>query len=198
MTLALLLLAQISTAPGPLAGHVLVYSARERSVLVVGGDAAGPRPLYQLAGTEWVPLPGSELPARSLPAVAADAHGNLLMHGGAVAEDRPDGSRDFRVTGETWRWDGASWTRVAETGPAPRDHHAMVFDTDRKTFVLFGGSDADPSGRSTLHGDTWEWRGEAWELVAESGPSPRAHHAMAFDPVRKRTVLVGGARDERT
>lgn len=200
LLLALLLqsaqLAARDNPSSPLAGHTLVYSARERCVLRIGGDAAGPQAIQRLVGAGWIPIPGSELPARSLPAVAVDEQGDVLMHGGAVGHARADGSIDFEVTADTWRWDGKTWTRVATSGPAARDHHAMVFDSHRKTFVLFGGSDADPSGRSVLYGDTWEWGGERWELVCESGPSARAHHAMVFDPARERTILLGG-NDER-
>jgi len=199
MTLALLLgLLQAASSPGELAGHVLVYSARERAVLLIGGDAVGTRPIYELAGKSWTALPGSELPVRTLPAVAADEEGDLLMHGGSLGIARPDGTTDFQVTADTWRWKGGAWTRVATSGPAARDHHAMVFDAHRKVFVLFGGSDADPSGRTVLYGDTWEWRGEAWVRVAENGPSPRAHHAMVFDPLRNATLVLGGNDDDRT
>jgi len=199
LSLALFLgLVQAPLAPGELAGHALVYSAREKSVLLIGGEAAGATPIYRLDGSGWTPVPGSELPSRSLPAVAADQRGNVLLHGGAVREDLPDGSSEFHVMGDTWLWEGESWKQAATTGPAPRDHHAVVFDSRRDVFVLFGGSDADPSGRSTLYGDTWEWRDSRWELVAESGPAPRAHHAMVFDPVRARTILLGGANDDRT
>jgi hypothetical protein len=199
MSLVLLLgLVQAPLAPGELAGHALVYSAREKCVLRIGGDAAGALPIYRLEEDKWTPVPGSELPSRTLPAVAADERGNVLLHGGSVRVDLPDGSSDFRVMGDTWLWDGSSWKQVATSGPAPRDHHAMVFDSKRRVFVLFGGSDADPSGRTTLYGDTWEWRSERWELVAEHGPAPRAHHAMIFDAVRARTILLGGADDART
>lgn len=177
---------------------MLVYSAREKGVLLIGGGVAGAPPIWRLDGSEWVPVPGSELPSRSLPAVAADGQGNVLLHGGAVRDERPDAPFDFRVTGDTWLWDGTAWQVVATTGPAARDHHALVFDSHRGVFVLFGGSDADPSGRTTLYGDTWEWRDERWKLVSESGPSPRAHHAMAYDPVRDRTILLGGGNDDRT
>lgn len=194
----LLGLLQAPAPPGELAGHALVYSARDKCVLLIGGDAAGATPMYRLAGSAWTAVPGSELPSRSLPAAAADERGDVLLHGGAVQEDLPDGSSEFRVKGDTWLWNGESWKQVATTGPTPRDHHAMVFDSRRRVFVLFGGSDADPSGRTTLYGDTWEWHQAAWKLVAESGPSARAHHAMVFDPDRGRTILVGGGNDDQT
>lgn len=193
-----LTLFQTGDASEALAGHVLVWSAREKAVLRVGGDAAGARPLHRLVVARWEALPGSELPSRSLAAVAADVEGNLLLHGGSVCVPKPDGGCDYRVSGETWGWDGKAWTCLATRGPAPRDHHGLAFDSRRKTFVLFGGSDADPSGRTVLFGDTWEWAGKQWELVAEEGPPPGAHLALAYDPVRERTILVGGRGDDRT
>ena len=68
----------------PLAGRSLAYSRRDQAVPRIGGDAAGPMPLRRFYGTRWVPVAKSELPARSLAAVAADEEGNLLVHGGAV------------------------------------------------------------------------------------------------------------------
>lgn len=179
-------------SPRPMAGHSLVYSARDRSVLLIDGDAAGPRPMYSWTKKGWSAIPGSELPARSLAGVAADDQGNILVHGGAIGTEKADGSMEFKVAADTWRWDGKTWKLVAKTGPAARDHHAMVYDSARERFVLFGGSDADPSGRSKFFGDTWEWEGSSWKLVSESGPGERCHFAMVYDPQRRQTLLAGG------
>lgn len=89
--------------------------------------------------------------------------------------------------GDTWEFDGAQWTLVANTGPAPRELHAMAYDNNRRVAVLFGGLTS--SGRQ---GDTWEWDGSSWTQVADSGPSPRSGHAMIYDKVRGVTVLYGG------
>src|SRR5205823_1183060 len=43
------------------------------------------------------------------------------------------------------------------------------------------------------NGETWEWNGTAWTQRAVSGPSPRGHHAMAYDIGRGVTVLFGGS-----
>jgi Galactose oxidase, central domain len=53
--------------------------------------------------------------------------------------------------------------------------------------VLFGGLD----GAIAL-ADTWEWNGEDWTQVADSGPSARSGHAMVFGGARNRVVLFGG------
>ena len=88
--------------------------------------------------------------------------------------------------GDTWEWDGAHWTQVEDTGPAPRAGHALVYDTSRSRIVLFGG------GLPALRGDTWEWDGQGWTQVEDSGPEPRQGHGLAFDADRSRSVLFGG------
>ena len=188
MTLALFAL----VLSRPLAGHSIVYSARDKTVLLIGGDTVGGLPIYRLKGGAWKAVPNSDFPARSLAAVAADEAGNVLVNGGAIGRQRPDGGIDFKVTSETWLWNGQKWSLVATTGPTPRDHHAMAYDRGRHRFVMFGGSDADPSRRSEFFGDTWEWDGHAWLQVATTGPGSRCHFSMSYDPVNKCTVLVGG------
>ena len=54
---------------------------------------------------------------------------------------------------------------------------------------MFGGVDATGSFLS----DTWEWDGTNWTQSASPGPSARHHLALAHDPVRRRSVLFGGA-----
>ena len=103
------------------------------------------------------------------------------------------GSSGDAILGDTWEWDGSFWTQVDDTGPGPRSGHAMVYDGARQVSILFGGRQrsADNNDQSDL-GDTWQWDGEAWTQLANSGPSPRSGHGMAFDSGRNRTVLFGG------
>lgn len=60
--------------------------------------------------------------------------------------------------------------------------------------MLFGGHDG-----VSYRNDTWFWDGAAWTEVlphdptADDRPSPRAHHAMAYDKLRNRLVLFGGS-----
>jgi hypothetical protein len=106
----------------------------------------------------------------------------LVVHGGALPNPNADGSIDWKVDGQTLGWDGKTWRVLSVTGPSPRDHHAMVYDAARKKIVLYGGGDADPSGRADYFGDTWEWDGKAWTRITDAGPGTRVHHAMAYDP----------------
>jgi hypothetical protein len=63
----------------------------------------------------------------------------------------------------------------------------MVYDVRRRRVVMFGGV----AGTAML-GDTWEWDGERWALVATEGPPGRALYGLAYDTARERVVLFGG------
>jgi hypothetical protein len=70
--------------------------------------------------------------------------------------------------------------------PPARYSAGAAFDSDRGVLVLFGGWSGSPLG------DTWEWDGSTWRQAATTGPQPRNAPAMAYDPLRHRTVLFGG------
>ncbi|MCC6678062.1 MAG: immunoglobulin domain-containing protein [Phycisphaerales bacterium] len=63
----------------------------------------------------------------------------------------------------------------------------MAYDSARGVSVMFGGNFSGPDDSST-----WEWNGTAWSEHAAAGPRPVYDHAMAYDPVRRVTVLFGG------
>ena len=85
------------------------------------------------------------------------------------------------------------WTQVADTGPAARFQHAMVYDSGRDRVVLFGGRVFSGSNE-VRPSDTWEWDGDVWVQVEDMGPPGRAEFAMAYDVSRARTVLFGGGQ----
>ena len=89
--------------------------------------------------------------------------------------------------GDTWKWDGSTWTLVATEGPSPRVFHSMAYDSVRDVAVLFGGSE-----ESGDLGDTWEWDGTVWTLRSTGGPTARHLQVMAFDEQRGVVVLFGG------
>lgn len=97
------------------------------------------------------------------------------------------GSFEGAALGDTWEWDGASWTFMAMHGPSPRYWHAMAYDAGRQVVVLFGGQLGSSQSR-----ETWEWDGEGWTLRSNGGPTSREQHAMAYDRARGVTVLFGG------
>jgi len=90
--------------------------------------------------------------------------------------------------GDTWAWNGSSWTQVANRGPTARRHHAMAYESQKGVTVLFGGA----TGPGQFAGDTWEWNGSAWTQTSSVGPSARDEMALAYDSQRRRTVMFGG------
>lgn len=127
---------------------------------------------------EWV-LRSMEGPApRWSTSMAYDEHrGVAVLFGGGSLPGH----------GDTWEWNGTTWTFVAESGPAPRASHAMAYDSAARRHIIFGGVD-----RSEIFGDTWAWNGVEWTQIANEGPWRRHNHAMAYDSVRDVMVLFGG------
>jgi hypothetical protein len=95
---------------------------------------------------------------------------------------------------DTWAWDGVNWTQLADSGPTVRTRQAMAYDSSRSRTVLFGGL-AFGELRNTALADTWEWDGSNWTQLEINGPGARFDAAMAYDSVRGRAVLFGGADD---
>jgi hypothetical protein len=115
----------------------------------------------------------------------------MAYHGPSQTVVLFDGSAQLA---DTWEWNGSNWRqRLPATVPPPRTGHAMAHDAARGRVVMFGGLFFQNPTSTILRDDTWEWDGSNWlpALVA-THPSARGNHAMAYDPLRGRTVLFGG------
>jgi hypothetical protein len=72
------------------------------------------------------------------------ATSNVVLFGGAGV------SGDL---GDTWTWDGSTWTKQAPaTSPPAREDASMAYDAATGNAVLFGGG-----GNSRWIGVTWTW-----------------------------------------
>ena len=70
--------------------------------------------------------------------------GRAVLHGGADAA--------FAANyGDSWAWDGTSWTQLAGTSPQGRHGAASAFDAQKGQTVLWGGRDANG-----FYADTWQ------------------------------------------
>ncbi len=171
--------------------HALAYdSQRDRMVLFGGTDSV----TFFGDTFEWIP--GVEAHDGYWSRVAT--HGPAAREGHAMVYDASrdevvlfGGSTTGQVFDDTWVWDGTTWQRRKGNGPSGRHSHTMTWDTGREKVVLFGGQGA-VGASGVLLGDTWEWDGQAWTLVATNGPSARYGHAGAYDPGRERTIIYGG------
>ncbi len=101
----------------------------------------------------------------------------------------------FAPLGDTWDWDGEKWAQRSSASPSPRHGAAGSFDSERGRVVMFGGWQLD-GGSDVYLDETWENDGSAWSKRSPATkPAPKFHASMAYDPIRKRTVLFGGAID---
>lgn len=71
---------------------------------------------------------------------------------------------------DTWVWDGATWARKHPlTSPPERAFGHLVYDTQRRGALLYGGE--GPSGQWL--GDLWAWDGSNWSQL-DAGPAPES------------------------
>lgn len=161
----------------------MTYDSARGSLVLFGADAFSPPLTLEWQGDVWAIRAVSGPTARRGHALAYDAaRGETILFGGAQV------AAPNTVFGDTWSWNGAEWLLLSESGPTPRQEHAMAYDAKREVVVLFGGR---PAGTSPF-GDTWAWDGASWKQVATSGPSPRRFSTMTFDARRGVVVLFGG------
>ncbi len=177
--------------PGQRTAHAMAYDSARGVTVLFGGDDdhSFNGDTWEWDGTTWTQRSTTGPSPRWLHAMAYDsARGVTVLFGGLESRPYP------YDRGDTWAWDGATWTQRSTTGPSPREGHAMAYDRARGVTVLFGGRYYS-SGSGFLLGDTWEWDGTTWMLRSTIGPLPRAYHAMAYDNARGVIVLFGGWDD---
>ncbi len=99
---------------------------------------------------------------------------------------------------ETWEYDGTMWSQqFPVNAPPARRYHKMSYDADRDVVVLFGGQDDNG-----LLNETWEYDrvSDSWlqrnTHVGAMVPLARKSHGMAYDSVRKVTVMYAGSRPQ--
>jgi hypothetical protein len=88
------------------------------------------------------------------------------VRGGVVLFGGRDNNSSF---GDTWEFDGRTWTKIDVPGPSPRNAHAMVYDPQIKAICLFGGR----HGRENLN-DFWKFDGAWAQINPEPGREPGA------------------------
>ena len=168
---------EFAMAFDPLRGVTVLFGGTGASASRLGDT-------WEWDGTTWTERTPALAPAaRMSHAMAFDSvRGRVVLFGG----------RGTSVAfNDTWEWDGASWVqRSPATNPPARSTFAMCFDAFRGRMVMFGGSVATAP---YISAETWEWDGNDWFLRAPATrPVERIAHTMAWDSVRRRTVLFAG------
>jgi len=129
----------------------------------------------------------NQVGARSSHSLAYDASSRRVVMFGGVSSDTTDA-----MPRSLWAWNGRAWTCIAPDGPPGRADAFLAFDAGRGRLVLFGGRVFEPNRGARFLRDTWEWDGNRWTLVDTTGPGPRIHGAVAYDPGRRAVVIHGG------
>lgn len=164
--------------PGGRYQHDLVFDTVRNELLAVGGLTAsnGASGVFAWNGTRWQAVVGEPSQPRGgygMRAAADPVGGGAVMFGGA-----------------TWRHDASGWALLALTAP-PRYRVQTAMWSDGAQAWLFGGID-NILGQS--FDETWRWNGTAWlQAFPTARPAPRGRTAVAFDSLRGRAVLFGGA-----
>ena len=141
---------------------------------------------WEYDGIQWSKRTLSSSPSgRNHCAMAYDSQRRkVVLFGGYDSNDRP--------LGDHWEYDG-NWVQIFPRNmhpfPPRRGQHAMSYDSDRARTVLFGGGGVS----GVILNDTWEYDGTDWkQSIPSSSPQVRVEARMAYDRIRKKTVLFGG------
>jgi hypothetical protein len=133
----------------------------------------------------------SALPARCCVGMAYDSlHQNVVMFGGL--------DNNNAVLGETWVWDGTSWSQRNPTAsPCPRRSTRAAYDGISQKVLVFGGvaGNGCPVQAGKTLADTWLWDGTNWTqclATCSTHPGNREGEGLAYDSVRQQVVLFGG------
>jgi hypothetical protein len=162
-------------APGaPADPHLMggmAFDAATQSTVLYGGCAgtSATPPTYTFDGATWAAHAVTGPRGMCGPSMSYDAtHHLVVLFGGNPG----DGTTP---SGETWSWDGFSWTkRSPAASPTPRYHALTAYDSTRGMVVVFGGlvlvSGTLQSGTIAATNDTWGWNGTTWTLLAPGTP----------------------------
>jgi hypothetical protein len=101
------------------------------------------------------------------------------------------GGYDGEYLGDTWSWDGTTWTQLSPTSsPSARDSESLVYDAATQTAIMYGGYNYAARRLS----DTWSWDGSTWtELYPADSPGVvTTAWSGAYDAATGQALLFGG------
>lgn len=132
-------------------------------------------------GAEWIQKfsAGVSPSAREGAMMAFDsASGKMVLFGGV------DVFGSDEAMGDTWTWDGTTWTEEHPPTNPPATFYAAMSHDSAGSPILF-----------TFYGDTWRWNGviRDWEAVVTAfSPPTRFAAGMGFDAGTGNIILFGG------
>lgn len=158
--------------PGGRYGHSMATLGDH---IVLFGNVGGPTDTWLFDGTAW--SKSTAAGPTGDPAGLSDSRGFQVM---ATLGNRVilfGGEQDANhILGDTWAFDGTSWTQLTTAHSPPARFHAGMTAYDGK-LVLFGGASVVPG--PGFYGDTWTFDGTDWTQASTSGPSARYGYVLA-------------------
>ncbi|MFZ0060445.1 MAG: kelch repeat-containing protein [Pyrinomonadaceae bacterium] len=181
------------TGPGPRTFPAMAYDSVRRRLVLFGGNRVlfGKSPgenkflndTWEWDGRRWTEIKVTGPSPRAEAAIAFDEKRGRVMLFGGHNRAGDAGSR----LGDTWEWDGKTWTEIKVPGPSPRNGAAQVYDSGFGKIVLFGGST-----REAVSGETWTWDGKKWVEDRAAVTEGRFNCVMAYDDARHKIIRFGG------
>jgi galactose oxidase-like protein len=139
-------------------------------------------------GAEWTQEQDAGPSARDWYGMAWDNERHRIVLFGGLTY-RPNDA-DYTMLNDTWEYDAEKWTRVADTGPSPRNAASLCYNG--KAMLLFGGGVESIQHGISVYKDTWQWNGKFWTQRQDIGPGARFCAGAAGDTKRNRMVVFGG------
>lgn len=182
----------LPSLPSARSAASVTYDAATNSTVLFGGSVDNDAITY---GDTWLftrTLGWVQLSPATSPSVRKGAgfaydpiSKTAVLFGGTTSDE----SR----LGDTWTWDGTTWTQqFPPVSPPSRgfNEEQMAFDAATGNVVLFGGYGAN----GAYFGDTWVWDGIArtWtQKFPPMSPSSRGT-TLAYDVSTKQAIIFGG------
>lgn len=182
-------------APSPRLHAALSYDAKQQEVLLFGGIDENHNLLadtWAWNGSTWRTIAVPTRPEGRFRAAMAfdEVRRETVLFGG---------STDFvpaASLGDTWTWDGQSWTRkTVALAPPPVGDGRLVFDSARGRVILVGGASGARDGREA---GTWSWDGQSWRQDASFELPPRYKEGtlLVANDARKELLLYSTTTTE--
>ena len=151
--------------PSARSGTVMSYDNALHSLILFGGNPVIAKeknyngPMWLWDETGWHPMKSKDsLIFNSAMTYDTTAH-VLVRFGGWTGTIRSQ---------ETWLYDTA-WQKLNfSISPPGRNHSIMVYDTEKKECILFGGHDGE-----NVFGDMWTFKNNHWNFIGGKEPRKR-------------------------
>jgi N-acetylneuraminic acid mutarotase len=191
---------QVEDGSGPRGrfNFMMVYLPVHHQLFLFGGFSATDRIsdtwIYDITDNLWTRLRPENSPShRSDAAIAYDPeHDVVVLTDGYL--------RDDSHPQDTWVYDFETnnWNQMdPEESPLPQYGHHMIYDTQNRMLVMYGGHWSIPDTSTHGYSDgvwTYDYPTDTWTKIDEATTPPaRYWHTLAYDGDSGKMVIFGGS-----